>query len=310
MPVFWRNKIFLFKLETAYGVDPVPSPATDALLVVDVELTPMEGEDVGRNLDLPWFGNQGTIAAALHARVSFKVELAPSGTPGTPPAWGPLLRACGLAQTVNPGTSVVYSPVTDGIESGHFLLWVGNTRYRIPGARGTATFRVPAQGIPYIEFEFWGLFQPAAEAARGNPVLGAFRKPRVGSTANTPVFTVGGSALVLREFALEMGNAVEPRFLIGSEAILITGREATAEATVEAVPVTTLNPYTLARDSTDVAIQLVHGTGAGNIATFTIPAAQLQRPAGLGDSQNIAEWPLKFNVAAVNGNDDFTLTLT
>lgn len=310
MPVLWKNKIVLFKLETTYGTDPTPTGAADALLVVDVELTPMQGEDVSRNLDLPYFGHQGTIAAALHARLSFKVELAPSGTAGTAPAWGRLLRACGMAQTINAGTSVVYNPITDNPESGHFYIWVGGTRYRMPGARGNATFRIPAQGIPYIEFEFWGLFVPAAETARATPTLSAFQKPRVGSSANTPTFTVNAVPMVLREFSLNLGNAVEPRFLIGSEAILITDRQSAAEATVEAVPVTTLNPYTLARDATDVAVAITHGTGAGNIATLALPAAQLQRPEGLENAQNIAEWPLRFNVPPVTGNDEFTLTLT
>ena len=91
----WRNKILLAKIETTYGVDAVPVAATNGILATDVKLQPMEGTDVSRDLDLPYFGAQGTIPNELNAKLSFKVELAPSGSAGTVPGWGPLLRACG-----------------------------------------------------------------------------------------------------------------------------------------------------------------------------------------------------------------------
>lgn len=312
MPVLWKNKILLAKNEVTYGTDPVPTGAANAILAVDVALSPMEGEDVGRNLDLPYFGHQGTIAAAIHQKLSFKVELAPSGTAGTAPAWGPLLRACGMAQVITPGVSVAYNPITDSPESVTIYLWVGGTLFKLTGARGTCVLRVNAQGIPYLEFEFTGLYVAAAETARATPTLTAFQKPQIGSRANTPTFTVNAVPLILRQFALDIGNAVEGRFLIGTNAenIIITDRQSSIEALVEAVPLTTLNPFTLAQNSTNMAVQLVHGTGAGRVSTLAIPVAQLQRPAGIENSQNIAEWPLRFNATPSAGNDEFTLTLT
>ena len=84
-PIIWRSKFFLAKIETVYGTDSVPTPAANAILVTAPKLQPMEGTDVDRDLDLPYLGAQGTIPNELHAKLAFKVELAPSGTAGTVP---------------------------------------------------------------------------------------------------------------------------------------------------------------------------------------------------------------------------------
>ncbi len=309
-PLLWRSKILLAKIETTYGTDAVPTPAANAILATDVKLLPMEGTDVSRDLDLPYIGPQGTIPNELHAKLSFKVELAPSGTAGTAPAWGTLLRACGCAQTINAATSVVYNPITDSHESATFYLWIGSTRYVLLGARGTARFTINAQGIPYIEFEFTGLFTQPSEQARTTPTLTAFQKPRVASTANTPTFTINAVAMVMRSFELDLRNKVENRFLVGAEAILITQREDMIKTQVEAQPLTSFNPFTLAAAQTAVAVNLVHGTGAGNIATLAAAAAQMQRPQGLENAQDIKEWPLSLMPLPTAGNDQWTLTLT
>jgi hypothetical protein len=309
-PLLWRSKILLAKIETTYGTDAVPTPAANAILANDVKLLPMEGTDVGRDLDLPYLGPQGTIPNELHAKLSFKVELAPSGTAGTAPAWGTLLRACGCAQTINAATSVVYNPITDSHESATFYLWIGSTRYVLLGARGTARFTINAQGIPYIEFEFTGLFTQPSEQARTTPTLTAFQKPKVVSTTNTPTFTINAVAMVMRSFELDLRNKVENRFLVGAEAILITQREDMIKTQVEAQPLTSFNPFTLAAAQTAVAVNLVHGTGAGNIATLAAAAAQMQRPQGLENAQDIKEWPLSLMPLPTAGNDQWTLTLT
>lgn len=306
----WRKKIFLFKIETTYGVDAVPTPALNAVLATDVTFQPMEGTDVNRNLDLPYLGGQGTIPNELHAKFSFKVELAPSGTPGVAPAWGSLLRACACAQVINAGTSVVYNPITDNHESGTLKLYIDGILFQSLGVRGTAKFTVNAQGIPYIEFEFTGLFAQPADATTTNPTLTSFQKPRVVSTTFTPTFTINGVAMVMRTFSLDLKNKVEPRFLVGKEEILITQREDMIATQVETMPLADFNPFSLAAAQTTVPVNLVHGTGAGNIATLNAPAAQMQRPQGMENAQDIMETPLSLMPLPTLGNDQWTLTLT
>ncbi|MDZ4095464.1 MAG: hypothetical protein U1D35_11235 [Paracoccaceae bacterium] len=80
MPIIWDQKILLAKVETTYGTDSTPTGAANAILAIDGSLTPMDGNDVSRELELPYMGADATIPAELHAKLSFKVELAASGT--------------------------------------------------------------------------------------------------------------------------------------------------------------------------------------------------------------------------------------
>lgn len=310
MPIFHRTKILLFKTETTYGTDPVPTGAANAVLGVDFKLMPMEGQDLSRALDMPYMGAEPTIPADLHMKMSFKVELAPSGVAGTPPAWGPLLRACGCAQTILAATSVTYNPVSSGHESGTFYFYLGATLYKMMGARGTAKFTIGASAIPYVEFDFTGLFTVAGEGTRPTPTLTGFVKPQSASKTNTPVFTLGGVSLVMRQFALDLGNQVETRFLINSESVLLVDRSEKIDVTVEAEALTVINPYQLAANQSTQAIVLQHGTVAGARATINAPLAQMQRPSGLENSQNIVEWPLSLVPLPNTGNDQWTLVLT
>lgn len=312
MPLNWKSKVLLAKTETVYGTDSAPTGAANAILATDIRLSPMEGQDVSRNLEYPYLGAQATVPTELHAKLAFRVEMTPSGTRGTAPAWGVLLRACGCAQVFVAATSVTYNPVTSAHESVTIHLWIDGTQYKMLGARGTCVMRVNAQGIPYLEFEFTGLWTVAVDAAQPTATIASqlTNKPVVATSVNTPAFSFNAVPLVMRSFALNLGNQVETRFLVRSESILITDRAETIEATVEAVPLATLNPYALARDQTTGALTLTHGTVAGKIATIAVPAAQLQRPSGLENQQNIVEWPLRMVPIPVSGNDQWTLALT
>jgi hypothetical protein len=310
MPIRWDSKILLAKIEASYGVDAAPTGADDAVLATNVVLAPMEGQDVSRELELPFLAAQATIPAGLHSRLTFRVELVPSGTEGEPPAWGPLLRACGVAETIDTDTSVTYNPVTDDHESATIHLWIGGTRFVIRGARGNAVLRFTAQGIAYLEFAFTGLFAQPSEQARPTPSLAAFLKPELVTSVNTPTFEIDETSLVMRSVALDLGNDVQTRFLVGSDSVIIVDRSETLSCTVEAVPLTVLDPFALAADQELVPVDLVHGTAAGRIATLSIGGAQMQRPAGLENAQNIAEWPLRLVPQPDTGNDQWTLELT
>lgn len=310
MALRFKKKVLLCKLETTYGVDASPTGAANAMLAKDINIQPMEGSDAERGHDQPFLGNDGSIPYDLHSKVSFKVELAASGSAGVAPAWGPLIRACGAAETITASTSVEYNPISDAFESATIYVNIDGTLYSLLGTRGTATFRVNASAIPEIEFEMTGLWTKPVAAALPTPDVSAFQKPLLGSAANTPTFTIDGAAHVMRNFALTMGNQIEARFLIGQESIEIIDRADMIETQIEAVDLATLDPFALARDQSDVAVSLVHGKTAGNIITINAPAAQMQRPGSPVEAQGIKEWPLNLAPKPVSGNDQWTLTLT
>lgn len=309
-PLKWNRKTLLFAIEATYGTDENPDAATDAILAQNVQLSPMEGQDESRELELTTLGAQPTIPTGIHAKLSFDVELAGSGAAGTPPAYGPLLRGCAVAETIVAATSVTYNPVSDAHESGTFYLWIEGTLYALVGSRGTATIRIEAQKVPKISFTFTGLFVLPTAVVQASPTLTSWQKPVVATSVNTPVFTIGGTSLVLRSCEFDLGNEVVGRFLIGAENILITAKAEKIACTIEAVPLATLDPYQLALAQNTQPLILQHGTVAGHKVGLNVPLAQMQRPAGLNQQQGIVEWPLSLVPQVNAGNDQWTLTLT
>jgi hypothetical protein len=308
--IFWRLMVLLAKIEAAYATDPTLTGAANAILAQNITLRPMEGQDVSRNLVLPYLSNQGTIPTGLHVVIDFDTELAGSGAAGTVPAWGVLARGCGCAEVIAAGVSVTYSPVSASMESLYLKFWMGGTLHAIKGARGTGKATINAQGVPVMHWTITGLFVGPVEAAAAIPTLTEFQKPLIVSATNTPTFTVNSVPLVMRNFSFDLGNKVETRLLVNRESVLITDRGETLDVTCEAVPLTTFDPYGLANAQTLVAANIVHGTAAGNIVTLSAPTCQVKRPTGYQNNQGIAEWPLGLLPRPASGNDQFSMVLT
>ncbi len=314
MPYFWKTKTLLAKIEGGgYGVDPVPTGAANAILATDVTLSPMEGEDVERNLELAKMGASPVLPTGIYAKLTFSVELASSGVLGTAPAYGPLLRMCSAAETVTAATKVEYTPVTGGPESGGIYFAVGAganaIRHVLLGARGNCVLRLNAQGIPTLFFTFWGLFSVPTMVAPVAPTLTGFKAPMIVSKANTPAFTIGATAFTLRDFEFDMGVDVQMRMLVNQEQALVVDKKEALKATVEGVDLGTYNPFTSAIDQTQRAIQLVHGVGAGKVIQLDFAQAVQKRLTGYQQQQNIVEWPLEFVPLANVGDDQWKLTI-
>lgn len=314
-PIRWRSKVILAEIEVTYGTDPTPAGDANAMLLSDVEFRPMEGEDVPRNHEKPFLGARETIPAGLHGILTASVELAPSGETGVAPAWGPLLRACGVAEVVtpddNPGDgTVVYTPVSDEHESVTIHFWIGGTRHILTGCRGTGTVTVNAQGIPVFRATLTGLYSTPTKTSQPTIDVSAFKRSLIATKTNTPTFKIDGVSFVLREFGFNLGNDVQQRLLIGRESIEIVDRAEQISARVEAVPLDTWDPFTEAETSSLVAVELVHGTSAGNRFKFEADHCLVQRLSGFENSQNILEWPLALVPQPDEGDDQWTITLT
>jgi hypothetical protein len=309
MALRWKSKILLAKLEESYGVDPAPAGA-NAVVATDIQLQPMEGDDVSRNLEYPWLGAQASIPTALRSVLTFSTEFVPSGTAGVAPAWGPLLCACGAAETIVEDTSVTYEPVSSAMESIAIYFWIDNLKHVLLGARGTAVLTVNAQGIPVIRWTFTGRWVQPTNASATAPDLSDWKPPLIATTVHTPTFTINAVPLVMRSFSLTFGNQVEPHLLVGLEEIIISDRAEEIATQVEAVALSSLNPFALANDQTQVAVELVHGTAAGLIATISAPTCQMKRLSGYENQQNVLEWPLRLAPLPSTGNDQWSIALT
>ena len=311
-PIFWKSKIILAKSETDYAQDAGPTGALNAMLMTDVQIQPMEGEDVSRNLERPYMGAQEELPTALRVVITGSVELVGSGTPGVAPAWAPILRACGVAQIVTAGTSVEYVPVTEGHESVCMHLQIGPWRHVLLGGRGTAVITCTAQGIPVARVTMTGLFvRPSDQARPTNVIVAGFQGPQVATKQNTPGLTIGGQPFIMRAFELNLACDVQPRMLVGFEGILIVDRKDTLTVTVQAVPYASYNPFAVAEDRTRQVVELRHGTVAGRRVQVACGQTQQRRPGGIETNQNIAEWALQFTpLPSDAGIDQWKITIT
>ena len=311
--MFMDLQVLLAKVETGYGTDAAPTGAANAVLAQNVKINPMEASEVQRQHARPVQGARPSLLIGKHAKISFEVELKGSGVAGTPPACGVFLRACKCAEVIVAATSVTYNPVSQDHESVSIYFYVDGILYKITGARGTWKLKLTAQAIPVIEFSLTGLFTVPTSQVLPTPTYGTqlTQDPQAATSLTTPTFTIGAYAAILRNFTFDAGNDVKTRFLIRSESVIIRGSDEKAEFQIEAVPLATYNPYTLANAGTKQAVTLVHGTGAGKIATLTIPSFLILNPTGLEEVDGVVEHPLRGKcLPGSTGNDQFALAFT
>jgi len=312
-PIKWDSRVVLAKLEAVYGTDPTPTGAANAIEIKNVVFTPMAGSSETRDFARSYLGGQSEIPTGLYSKLAGEVELVGSGTAGTAPAWGPIIRALGMAEVISAATSVTYHPISGGMDSVAIYFWMGGTRHVMLGCRGTGSIEINAQKIPVLKFTLTGTFAVPTEVVPPTTDYSTFKAASVATTNNTPAFTVNGVSMVLSQYTFDLGNDVQQRLLINRESIIIVDRNEVISAKVEGTPMGTLDPFTLANDpNARFPVNITHGTAAGYIASIAAPNCQMARLESYENSQKIMEWPLKMKPLpnSGTGNDQFTLTLT
>lgn len=168
-----RRKVILAKLESVYGTDPTPATA-NSILVKNLEVQPLSAETVNRDVVRDYLGNSDLLIASKFSTVSFEVEMAGAGSAGAAPGYGPLLKGCGFAQTLNTAaitsitrsssTATVTTTSSHGLASSDIVKISGATETEYNGNQtitvtGASTFTYTVTGTP-------------ATPASGTPVLG------------------------------------------------------------------------------------------------------------------------------------------
>ncbi len=301
------NMALLLKMETTYGTDPTPTGLLNAMIFSEVTYEPLLGNDESRDRIKPYMGHQGVILTGEYVRLTASFEMTGSGTAGTAPAFGPLLRCCGLKETVTAGTDVKYTPISKTFESATFYFNDDGVNHVVLGARGTLTWELSPSKIPRFRITLTGLFGSIADL--GLPTIDdtKFKDPVPVNKANT-VISLHGFTGAIEGMTFDLGNAIEPRLLINQESIRQTARQMTGNAVVEAASLAEKNWIQIARSHTLGTLSVQHGSVAGNIVQIAAPAVQVGRPSH-GVSQKIRNYsvPLMFKPTTA-GNDEVVLT--
>lgn len=171
MALLTRKRSILAKLESTYGVDSSPTGSANAILVRNLEVTPLNAETVERSLIRPYFGNSDVLLAQTSAQVNFEIELAGPGIVGDVPAWADVLSACGFNYTRSSAAVTITrsGSVATATLAGHTFA-VGD-QIRIDNANETeynGVFTITA--VTATTFDFTVTGSPTSPAT-GGPVV-------------------------------------------------------------------------------------------------------------------------------------------
>ena len=309
-PHLSRRQVLLAKIESTYGTDPVPTGAANAILVTNLTAKPLSPTVVKRNLVKGYLGASEQLLADVHSQISFDVEVAGSGTAGTAPAFGPLLRACGLSETIVNGVSVTYKPISASFESLTLYYYADGILHKMLGCRGTVQFDFTVKKIPVMKFTFTALYSAPADATNATPTYTGFKSPKVVSDQNTTGFTFNGYAGHMASLTLDLKNAVMYRTLVGVEYVQITDRDAGGTCEFEMPSIADVDLYTAALTENLSTLGLVHGTVAGNICTIASTQLDLVDPA-IKDDNGVMMLTFPYGlVPSTAGNDEFSIAFT
>jgi len=310
MPLYTRKRLILAEIEATYGTDPVPTGA-EAILVRNLEITPLQAETVSRNLVRPYMGQSEQLLAQTRVEVTFEVELAGSGTAGTAPAYGPVLRSCGLSETIVATTSVTYAPESSGFESVTIYFFNDGIRHKVTGCRGTFNLSAEVGQIPFISFTMTGIYNAPTDETVPSPTYSKQASPLIFKNGNTSSFSIFSYSGCLQSLNFDIANSVVYRELVGcTKEVIITDRAPAGTCVIEAPLIATKDFFTIANGSSTGSISFLHGTTAGNRVTFTAAQSDINSPT-YSDMDGIQMLNLPFIATPTSaGNNELSLAYT
>ena len=303
----WRNRLALVKAETTYGTSPTPS-ASDALLFTELDVEPLALELIERETIQSYMGNRASVVGQRSVPVKATVEAAGSGTAGTAPRYGPLLKACGLSETIVASTSVTYAPVSTGFSS-YTMDWYADngSRQAITGIRGTAELSMAVGEIPTIAFDQMGIYSVPGALSRPSETYTAQASPVAVNADNTTSVSVHGFSACMTSFSLSLGVEMTFEQKAGcTKQVRITDRKPSGSITFELPDFATKDFISIASAQTAGAMSWVHSGGAGNILTFDATSVAFDSPT-FEDGDSVTHITLPYRLL---GNTTWSLAFT
>jgi len=297
------------KLEASEGVKEALSN-TDAFLVFGpITYTPdiqMYERDPYRET----FSQLAQLPGFRSGKLAFVTEMVGSGEAGTAPFWGKLMKACGFAETINAGVSVVYEPASASIPTLTLGLYRAGFVERIWGARGNLKL-VGETGKPVLmQWEFTGIDFERVDASLLSGVSYSAVIPPVMMGVN---YTIDGYQIIGDKLEIDLGSQIS---LVkdfnadgGHRIAMYAGRKPKMTVDPNAVPVATKDFVGMWQAGSTVTISCTIGSAAGNTIELSFPAAQIVgvKPAS---RDGILTDELEIHLAMNSGDDEITITLT
>lgn len=308
-----RKTAILAKIEVTYGTDPVPTGAANAILVSNASFS-LSYNNVKRDLIRAYLGGSEQLVGTRFVDCSFEVEIANSGTAGTAPAWGPLLRACGFSEaSLTTPTRIEYTPVSASFSSITIYYHLDGVLRKATGCMGTAEMMMGEGERPIWKFTFAGIDGGRTATADPTLTLTAWKTPAVISDVNTGDINLGctyaagvlsaGTIYPSRGLMLNIGNSVSKKALLGGQSVQISQREITGSMQLDLTAGQEVSFLTDINSNTLSSLGFTHQTGAGVGMVFHMPAVQRINPNDQ-EYEGDVHMGLELRVVPNTGNDE------
>lgn len=299
--------LILVKIEGGgYGVDAVPVPATDAILVSELVIspggTPNERNPSSASLS-PFRSGKPTMGPV---EVKFSVEVKGSGTANVPPEVAPLLRACGVGEAILAAPNrVEYDPIDSAFPSVTIYAYPDGLLHKVMGCIGDVELIMEAGKIAMWSFTLQGLYSIPTDV----PIpAGAVYDTTVPPNVENLNLTIGGYAPIFNKLQFKINNTLSKRTSgnapFGLAGLAIGGKKPAGSVDPEAVTRATHDFWQLMQDATPGALSAVLGSVSGNRMTFTGPQV-IYDPFAWGNRNEHRTFEIPLRFARNAGADEF-----
>lgn len=283
--------------------------AADAFLAKDIVFKPNQtpNERLVAVSDMSGFK---PVPGDRNATLSFKVGVKGSGTIDSPPEYGDLFKACGMSETINASTNVIYAPISTGGSTITLGFYIDGQAYKMWGARGTVKLVGEIGQIANWEFEFTGAdWEKVTEALLTSPSYDA-TTPLVFQNAT---FTLDSFAFFISKLEVDLGNTLtlnpDVNSSSGFKSAIVTARRAVGSFDPNDVLIASYDLLGKLKSGAEGALSIVLGGTAGNIFTITAPKVSYgEATPGVRDGIAISDVGLFLNRSS--GNDELVFTQT
>ena len=319
MSRYIRNTVVLSKPETTAGADSVPTGAANAMLVTDMNITPLDAKNIDRNLVRGYFGASEQLVGPASVKASFSVELAGSGTAGTPPAWGALLLSCAAGEGVlSTPARVEYTPVSTGLKTSTVNYYDDGVLHKLLGVMGNAQLMAKVGDKPMLKFDVVGL-DGGVSVASAVATLSAWKTPVAMTKANVIDITLGatyaagaingGQVYPSTGLELNFGNVVNFTPLLSSETVDITDRQSSGIVELDLTAAQEVALMAIVKANTTQSVALTIGLTTGNKILIFLPAVQFTNPKKVDlNGKRLIGYDLRVvPTAAGTGNDEWRI---
>jgi hypothetical protein len=317
MSRYERNTAVLIKIETAYGTDSIPVPATDALLLRKFTCKPLDIKYVNMTEVRPYFGKGMDLVGTAFVSGTFELALAGSGAAGTAPMWGRILRSCGFAEVITAASRVDYTPISAALESATMYYYDDGAMKKVLGMRCDITsFKLGYGDVPIVGVKFIGLDGGDTAVAVPTLTLTSWKPPLAVNTTNSGLLTigctysagalVGGATFQSKGLDITLGNVLNFIELLGGDSVDITDRDVNGKCTIDLTAAQEVANIATVKSGATQGVGILHGTTAGYKILTHLPTCQLKNP--IKDTLNgrrVITYDL--NAIPTTGNDEWRI---